>query len=97
MGYFDSTKNRALWEIELQNLKKLREERASGKDVRTEKKSAVQKSDRQVVRMTYKELLREEAEANRKTPSKERQAAMEASKERQKEVPKKEARAYEKV
>lgn len=97
MGYFDSSKNRALWDIELQNLKKLREERASGKEVRTENKAAAKTVERQVVRMTYKELLREEAEATRKAPGKERQAAMEASKERQKEVPKKEARAYEKV
>ena len=97
MGYFDSTKNRALWDIELQNLKRLREERASGKEAAAEKKAAVHMAERQVVRMTYKELLREEAEATRKAPSKERQAAMEASKERQKEVPQKEARAYEKV
>ena len=97
MGYFDSTKNRALWDIELQNLKKLREERASGKEVKAEKVAAVKQAERQVVRMTYKELLKEEAEATRKAPSKERQAAMEASKERQKEVPQKEARAYEKV
>ena len=40
MGYFDSTKNRALWDIELQQLKKLREERASGKEAAAEKKAA---------------------------------------------------------
>ena len=47
--------------------------------------------------MTYQELLKEEAASVQRAPKKERQAAMEAAKERQKETPKKEARAYEMV
>ena len=96
MGYFDSTKNRALWEIELQNLRKLRAERASGKHV-TAGPAVTKVTGKEPVRMTYQELLKEEAAAVQKAPKKERQAAMEAAKERQKETPKKEARAYEKV
>ena len=101
MAYFDSSKNRALWEIELQNLKKLRAERAAGKHV---VKSAAQQqtAERSRVRMTYQELLQEETLAAQKAPGKERQAAMQAAKVRQKEAlqnepPQKEARAYGKV
>jgi len=96
MGYFDSTKNRALWEIELQNLRKLRAERAAGKHVTVEPAVTRALSGKAPVRMTYQDLLREEA-ASHKNPKKDRQIAMEAAKERQKETPKKEARAYEKV
>ena len=97
MGYFDSTKNRALWEIELQNLRKLRAERASGKHVVAEPTAARQLSGKEPVRMTYQDLLKEEAAATQKSPKKERQMAMEASKEKQKDVIKKEARAHEMV
>ena len=97
MGYFDSQKNKALWEIELQNLRKLRAERAAGKHVTAEKTIDRQLTGKEPVRMTYQELLKEEAAAVQKTPKKERQMAMEAAKERQKETPKKEARAYERV
>ena len=97
MGYFDSQKNRALWEIELQNLRKLRAERASGKHVTVERVAERQLAGKVPVRMTYQELLKEEAAAAQKSPKKERQAAMEAAKERQKVTPKKEARAYERV
>lgn len=100
MGYFDSNKNRALWEIELQNLKKLRAERAAGKHVTVERTVTHVLSGKEPVRMTYAELLKEEAAAQ-KAPKKERQAAMEAAKTRQREMqneaPPKEARAYEKV
>lgn len=97
MGYFDSSKNRALWDIELQNLKKLRAERAAGKHVTAEPTASRQMSGKVPVRMTYQELLKEEAAATQKSPKKERQAVMEASKEKQKESVKKEARAYERV
>lgn len=96
MGYFDSTKNRALWEIELQNLRKLRAERAAGKHVTIEP-SVAKVTGKMPVRMTYQELLKEEAASVQRAPKKERQAALEAAKERQKETPKKEARAYEMV
>ena len=97
MGYFDSTKNRALWEIELQNLRKLRAERASGKHVVVERTSVRQLPGKEPVRMTYQELLKEEAAATQKSPKKERQAVMEASIEKQRETVKKEARAHEKI
>ena len=61
MGYFDSTKNRALWEIELQNLRKLRAERAAGKHVTAEPAVTRALSGKAPVRMTYQDLLREEA------------------------------------
>ena len=97
MGYFDSSKNRALWEIELQNLRRLRAERASGKTMTAEPASVRTLTGKEPVRMTYQELLKEEAMAIQKSPKKERQIAMEASKEKQKETIKEEARAYEKV
>ena len=97
MGYFDSSKNRALWDIELQNLRKLRAERAAGKHVVMEQTASRQMTGKEPVRMTYQELLKEEAAASQKSPKKERQTALEASKEKQKETIKKEARAYERV
>ena len=97
MGYFDSKKNRALWEIELQNLRMLRAERAAGKHVDLGQPVSRTLTGKEPVRMTYRELLKEEAAASKKSPKKEFQAAMEASKERQKETTKKEARAYEMV
>ena len=97
MGYFDSQKNKALWEIELQNLRKLRAERAAGKHTTVQPVADRQLTGRAPVRMTYQELLKEEAAAVQKAPKRERQMAMEAAKERQKETPQKEARAYEKV
>lgn len=94
MGYFDSSKNRALWEIELQNLRKLRAERMAGKQVKAEPTVETQiKTQKEPVRMTYQELLKEEtAAAQKKASKKERQNAM----EREKESRQKEARAYEK-
>lgn len=91
MAYFDSKKNRALWEIELQGLRKEKAERAAGKVpqciARTEK---LHGHDRQVIRTSYKELLREESLAMQKTPKKdllhkERAKTMEVSKAYQKE------------
>ena len=97
MGYFDSTKNRALWEIEMQNLRKLRAERAAGKHVTAEPAVKNVMTGKAPVRITYQELLKEEAAAIQHSPKRERQAAMEASKAKQAEPIKKEARAYEKV
>lgn len=68
MAYFDSKKNRALWEIELQELRKEKAARAAGKvpqHARTvEKKSNL---DRGAIRTSYKELLKEEALASKKS------------------------------
>lgn len=94
MGYFDSSKNRALWEIELQNLRKLRAERMAGKQTGPEPVIQTGKTaDREKVRMTYQELLKEETAAmQQKAPKRERQNAM----EKEKQSRQKEARAYEK-
>lgn len=90
MAYFDSQKNRALWEIELQTLRKLRAERAAGVTGKEEMPVlSGQKSAREPLRMTYQELLKEEAAAVRKTPVRERPAP-----ERSKQL-RKEARGYE--
>lgn len=67
MAYFDSSKNRALWEIRLGQLRRERELRLQGDSGDAFKEEA----DREVsqgarVRMTYQELLREEAMASEK-------------------------------
>ena len=95
MAYFDSKKNRALWEIELQNLRKLREDHMSGKAVAApQTQEAVKPAPGyERVRMTYQDLLKEEAAATRKAPNRERQMAMEHAKEHRKEAPSKEARS----
>lgn len=101
MGYFDSPKNQALWAIELQNLKRLREERKAGKSVVIERKIEQSGSWPQPIDMTYEDLLKEVAEKARKKQTKERQALLEAAKVKMqeaytKEIPKKEAGVYEK-
>ncbi len=92
MAYFDSTKNRALWEIELAALRKEREARAAGKTGAAASAVTHQKqmSGKEPVRMTYQELLREEAESAKKT-ARGREPSRAAVRERQKETP-----AYEK-
>jgi len=92
MAYFDSTKNRALWEIELAALRKERAARAAGKTGAVMEADTRQKqmSGREPVRMTYQDLLREEANASRKT-ARSKEPSRAAVKERQKEMP-----AYEK-
>lgn len=67
MAYFDSSKNRVLWEIRLGQLRRERELRLQGDTGDAFKEEA----DREVsagtrVRMTYQELLREEAMASEK-------------------------------
>ncbi len=92
MAYFDSTKNRALWEIELAALRKERAARAAGKTGAVVEADARQRqmTGKEPIRMTYQELLREEANASPKSAhSKEPSRA--AVRERQKEMP-----AYEK-
>lgn len=71
MAYFDSKKNRALWEIELQALRKEKAERAAGK--RPEKLVTSNKEKdvvHNIIRTSYKELLIEEARESAKTPRK---------------------------
>lgn len=92
MAYFDSSKNRALWEIELAALKKERAAREAGRRGAAAEQ-VVQKRTlgREPVRMTYQDLLREEAEASRKMTSRREGPTRTAVRERQKEMP-----AYEK-
>lgn len=73
MAYFDSSKNRALWEIELQSLRKARADRQAGKtsgEVKQETSKVM--TGPEPVKMTYADLLQEEAAFVRKTPGRER-------------------------
>lgn len=98
MAYFDSSKNRALWEIELQGLKKARADRQAGKTSGEVKKEAVkEKTGKEPVKMNYAELLKEEAAVSRKNPKRERSAAhMEKQREKQIEAEKEAQKKAEK-
>ncbi|MCD8082512.1 MAG: hypothetical protein LUE86_03020 [Clostridiales bacterium] len=65
MAYFDSSKNRALWEIRLEELKEARERRQNSQeaDISFRKNAPATESFR--VRTSYQELLAEELEATR--------------------------------
>lgn len=92
MGYFDSSKNRALWEIRLGELRKERaaREAGGGRPLKDEPEKQVQDPSR--VRITYKELLAMEAKAAPR-PQKRAGRAIERQAEPERE---KEASAYEK-
>jgi len=66
MAYFDSPKNRALWDKELANLRKIKADRAAGRvsvptaEQAREKSAANQMTGAYRVRTSYKELLKEE-------------------------------------
>lgn len=69
MGYFDSTKNRALWEIRLGELRKERAAREAGlssgvSPARDQPQAQAANPSR--VRVSYQQLLREEAKASGK-------------------------------
>ena len=68
MAYFDSSKNRALWEIRLGQLRKERQLRDQGGtgDAFMEAADQVTASKTRV-RVTYQELLKEEAMASEKS------------------------------
>ena len=91
MAYFDSSKNRALWEIRLGELRKEREARqAGGTGTAFEEQAQKEMSGATRVRITYEELLREEAMASEKNKGREqrtRQMGKEKAKspEREKE------------
>ncbi|MCI8536793.1 MAG: hypothetical protein HFG68_14745 [Hungatella sp.] len=75
MAYFDSSKNRALWEIRLGELRKEREARqAGGTSTAFEEQAQREMSGTTRVRITYEELLREEAMVSEKSKGKERGA-----------------------
>ena len=64
MAYFDSSKNRALWEIRLGQLRKERQLRDQGGTGDAFMEAADQQMASQTrVRVTYQELLKEEAMA----------------------------------
>lgn len=86
MAYFDSSKNRALWEIELQDLKRQRAERQAGKtsgEVKRETPKVM--AERKSVKMTYADLLKEEAAVAKHSPKKDRTIQREKQRERQRE------------
>ena len=66
MAYFDSTKNRALWEIRLAELKKERAAREAGGGAGaglTQNQPQVKTANPTRVRVSYQQLLQEEAKA----------------------------------
>ena len=71
MAYFDSTKNRALWEIRLAELKKERAAREAGGGAGaglTQNQPQVKTANPTRVRVSYQQLLQEEAKALAKEP-----------------------------
>ncbi len=105
MAYFDSSKNRALWEIELAGLRKERAAREEGRRGKGLEEGVKEQTSRLTpVHMTYQELLKEEAEAqaSQKNAHRDRAASLDmAGRERQSselagKEQRKEASAYEK-
>lgn len=90
MGYFDSTKNRALWEIRLTELKKERAAREAGGGSRaglTQNQPQIKTANPSRVRVTYQQLLREEAKASERAKKREgRGLEHKKAPERQKEA-----------
>ncbi|MGN0132507.1 MAG: hypothetical protein ACI4AA_08700 [Lachnospiraceae bacterium] len=88
MAYFDSSKNRALWEIELQGLRKARADRQAGKtsgEVKQETPKVM--TGLEPVKMTYADLLMEEAASVKKVPRRE-QSSMKMEKQVEKSMEK---------
>lgn len=75
MAYFDSSKNRAMWEIELAALRWEKAARRQAGAADTGRQETMVKQSQAVIRMTYQELLKEEAEASKKETSRNRTAA----------------------
>ena len=87
MGYFDSSKNRALWEIRLGELRKERAARAAGGGGPLKSEPEKQVQDPSRVRIPHKELLAMEAKAsprpqNRAGTALDRQLGQEREKEK---------------
>ena len=88
MAYFDSSKNRALWEIELQGLRKARADRLAGKTSgEVAQETPKEMTGFEPVRMTYAELLMEEAASVKKVPRRE-QSSMRMEKKVEKSMEK---------
>lgn len=69
MAYFDSPKNKAMWERELNSLRAEKERRANGEypgaNRMNEEAKEASMSNPNRVKISYKELLREENQANK--------------------------------
>ncbi len=88
MAYFDSSKNRALWDIRLGELRKARAAREAGETtgIHLTEQTASKTVNPTRVRVTYKELLQEEMKATEKRrPVRERE--MTKAKEKTQEGP----------
>lgn len=98
MGYFDSTKNKALWEIRLKELRKERAAREAGGGGNLHRETAQkQASSVTRVRVSYQELLKEEAKASERNKKKGSEYSRERSRDRERgQERQREARAYEK-
>lgn len=82
MAYFDSSKNRALWEIRLGELKRERAAREAGGSSGPLTNQPVKEAGNPYrVRVTYQELLKKEAEATKKSAGR-RPRAMEREKDK---------------
>ncbi len=93
MAYFDSPKNRALWEVELKKLreeKKLREMgRKSGAAVNTDPATARREKNTDTphrIRTSYKELLEESRREHEAKHGGRRQRTLDHSRERSKSM-----------
>lgn len=102
MGYFDSTKNRALWDIRLAELRQERAAREAGGEAGPVRQETPEKQAISSVRVpvSYQQLLREEAMASERGRKRGREA-MEAGRQRARERDlgqerQREAEAYEK-
>lgn len=86
MAYFDSSKNRALWEIRLGELRKERAAKEAGGSAQAFEREP-QKKEAGITRVpvSYQQLLKQEAMASEKNKKRERGAGMDREKARQKE------------
>lgn len=86
MAYFDSSKNRALWEIRLGELRKARALHESGiVNESVQAKTQTEMTSGTRIRMTYQELLKEEAMASEMNRGRERGPAREKAREQMRE------------
>lgn len=96
MGYFDSSKNRALWEIRLSELRKEREIRqAGGREQNFAEQEQKQIKSATRIPISYQELLKQEAEAS-ENKKRERGGAERVREQKKVEERRKETQAYEK-
>ena len=88
MAYFDSTKNRALWEIRLGELKKERAAREAGGGGSVREEAPKEMTGKVRIPISYQELLKREAMENgreRAAKDQVRERARQRQRERQQE------------